>query len=131
MLIHLGGKTDGHAFGIKFLISTTKSCINVFTYIWSSVVYTVAGLYLLQEASAVTGHGEVSQKGESELLDRAVIWGDTGGQLHDRVHQGVTEGTFRSWCNTRAAATKRTARWKGKKNKQKTTKENNHEENSK
>lgn len=34
------------------------------------------GLYLLQEASAVTGHGQVCQEGEGKLLDGAVVWGD-------------------------------------------------------
>ncbi len=48
-------------------------------YILSTVlctVHCVPGLYLLQEASAIAGHGEVRQERERKLLDRAVIWGD-------------------------------------------------------
>lgn len=80
-------------------------------------VQCMPGLYLLQEASAVAGHGEVRQEREGELLDRAVIWGDPWGQLHDWVHQRVTKGAFRSWCSTGATAAKTTACWK-EKNKQ-------------
>lgn len=80
----------------------------------------VPGLYLLQEASALAGHGEVSQEREGELLDRAVVWGNPWGQLHDRVHQGVANGAFRSWCNSKASATETTTCWERKK------KKNNH-----
>lgn len=96
-------------------------CITVFNFMHTisfshSVLYKcVPGLYLVQKASAVTGHGKVSQEREGELLDRAVIWGDPWGQLHDRVHQRVAKGAFRSWCNTGATATKRTACWMDKK----------------
>lgn len=71
----------------------------------------VRGSYLLQEASAVAGHGEVSQEREGELLDSAVIRGDTWGQFHNGVHQRVAKGAFRSWRNTRATATKSATCW--------------------
>lgn len=45
-------------------------------YIFPDCVHCVPGLYLLQEASAVTGHGQVCQEGKGKLLDGTVVWGD-------------------------------------------------------
>lgn len=71
--------------------------------------------HLLQDASAVTWHGQVNQEREGQVLDRAVVWGERG-QLHDRVHQRAIRGAFRTWNPTGAAAAHRTACWEQKTN---------------
>lgn len=66
--------------------------------------------HLLQDSSAFPGCGQVSQEGEGQHLDGAIVWSDPWGQLHDRVHQRAPVGPFGS-CSAGAAATQRTASW--------------------
>lgn len=65
--------------------------------------------HLLQDASALAGYGQVSQEGEGQHLDGAVVRGDPRGQLQHRVHQRAPVAPFGYCCSTGAAATQGTA----------------------
>lgn len=104
---------------MKLFESCKESCMNMcfFYTIKQSITVLrraagVLGWYLLQDPSAVTGHGKVSQERERQLLNSAVIGGDSWSELHHRVHQRVAKQRFRAHCRNRAAAAKSAASWK-------------------
>lgn len=104
---------------MKLLESCRESCRNMgFFYTIKESIEAlrraagVLGWYLLQDPSAVSGHGEVSQEREGQLLNSAVIRGDSWRQLHHRVHQRVAKQCFRAHCRSRATVAKSTASWK-------------------
>lgn len=123
----LGTGADGKAWRkllwkkneMKLFESCKESCMNMcfFYTIKQSIKVLrraagILGWYLLQDPSAVTGHGKVSQERERQLLNSAVIGGDSWSELHHRVHQRVAKQRFRAHCRNRAAAAKSAASWK-------------------
>ena len=68
-------------------------------------LHSVFRAYFLQEASAVAGHGEVSEQTEGEFLDGGVIRRDPRGQLRDTEHQRAARSAFTPCCRSRATNT--------------------------